>query len=320
MGEFPGSIDYFVDEQRTFINALVPKANQFAIVIHKTACGAVCSAESQGVFFQTNPEEKSVHYVVGKDGHVVQCVHEKDGAGGNCCLENGYDLFWDKAPTKSNLNMCTFSIEHCDYTNDNSDPLTDAQKQASFKLVAYLAHKYAIGMDHIKGHNSIAPQSRARCPGNYPWQELFQYLKGEGVTVPAGWNDNNGILTCPNGKTAKLGFRQHILDSNWDASDYILQEEQYVNSVEESNTSLGAGSFLVTRNKRLEWTQTRGVFEGWLGQEYLYVKNDRDNCRKIISDLQTQINTLQQGLPTQDLTAVRDSVTKLMSDLQAFLK
>src|SRR5215831_384638 len=108
MGEFPGSLDYFVAEERVFIG----QNTHFAIVIHKTASPG--TAQSQGVFFQTNSEWKSVHYIVGQDGTVVQCVKEVDGAGGNCCLENGYEIFWDNAPTKSNLNLCTLSIEHCD--------------------------------------------------------------------------------------------------------------------------------------------------------------------------------------------------------------
>lgn len=318
MVDYPEAKAYFVNESRVFIDALSTPESRYAIVIHKTACGAPCTAEEQGVFFQTNVEEKSVHYVIGKDGTVVQCVLEKDGAGGNCCLENGYDHFWDSAPVKSNFNLCTYSIEHCDYSNDNSDVLTDAQKLASFKLVAYLCHKYNIGIDHIKGHNTLDPISRARCPGNYPWNELFAYLKGEGVMVPAGWNDNGSVLTCPNGNVATLGFRQYILDNEWDAGDYLLENAEGLANVEESNTTLGSGTRQITRLHSLEWTNDRGVFVGWIGQELLYVKKDRDNCRTIISQLQSQISILKQGVPSADVSACVATCEKLLADLKAF--
>jgi len=55
----------------------------------------------------------------------------------------------------TNLNTVTISIEHCDAALDNSTPLSPAQQEASFKLVAYLVQKYNIPLTHIKGHNSL---------------------------------------------------------------------------------------------------------------------------------------------------------------------
>lgn len=315
MGEFPGSEDYFVAENRVFIN----QNSHFAIVVHKTASAG--TAESQGVFFQTNPEMKSVHYVVGQDGKVVQCVLEKDGAGGNCCLENGYETFWDKAPTKANLNLCTISIEHCDPTQDNSTPLTPEQTQSSFRLISYLCHKYHIGVDHIKGHNTIAPIRKSRCPGNYPWQGLFSYLEGEGMatTIPAGWNDDGSTLTAPNGHKVIKGFRQFVLDNNWDHNNQPLGEEYYPPSVEESNISMGPGAVQIFNDNSLEWTRNDNkIFIGNLGKEYLFVKADRDNQKTIIEQLQHQIATLQQGIPSSDISNLEAQLNKLQQDIQAF--
>jgi N-acetyl-anhydromuramyl-L-alanine amidase AmpD len=144
-----------------------------AIVIHKT--GGDPTPESVEQTFLV--KGRSVHYAVGQDGRVWQFVLESSGAGGNCCAEPGYDPFWDQYLHEfRDLNFCTISIEHCDPTRDNSTPLTPAQKDASFKLVAYLAKKYTIAPDHIKGHNSIDPPTL--CPGNYPWDDLWVYLKG----------------------------------------------------------------------------------------------------------------------------------------------
>src|SRR6266702_6567630 len=100
------------------------------LVLHKTA--GFHTAQDVAAFFQTVPDKRSAHYVVGQDGAIVQCVSEADGAGANCCLEAGHAAF---LPTDINLNLITISIEHVDPTLDNSTALTDAQKAASFTLV-----------------------------------------------------------------------------------------------------------------------------------------------------------------------------------------
>jgi N-acetyl-anhydromuramyl-L-alanine amidase AmpD len=179
----PGAILMLVNEQRTFIGQ---NTHDF-LVIHKTASGG--SAQNIANFFANDPAMASTHYVVGQDGAVVQCVLEKDGAGGNCCLENGHASF---LPLGVNLNVKSVSIEHVDPAQDNSTPLTSAQKAAGFKLVQHICERHNIpkrratndGQGGIIGHNDIAPINRARCPGNYPWQELFDYLDhGGDVTI-----------------------------------------------------------------------------------------------------------------------------------------
>lgn len=172
----PGAIPMFVDENRVFID----NNNATWVCVHKTAGGT--SAQSIANYFATTPEMTSVHYVVGQDGTVVQCVLEKDGAAGNCCLEPGHAGYLPN----DNLNWWTVSIEHVDPATDNNTPLTDAQKQASFQLIKHICERHNIPMrpgdatGGIIGHMDIAPQSRARCPGNYPWSELWQYLQSGG--------------------------------------------------------------------------------------------------------------------------------------------
>lgn len=85
-----------------------------------------------------------------------------------------------------NPNSVTFSIEHCKPDSANASSLTDAQKRASFALIAYLCDKYNIpkrwadANGGLTGHFSMDPVDRSRCPGNYPWDELFAYLNQEG--------------------------------------------------------------------------------------------------------------------------------------------
>lgn len=176
---YPQATQMIIDSSRVFIGALatVPSSD-FSIVIHKTACGAPCTAVSVANFFATDTNGASTHFIVGLDGQVVQCVQLSDGAGGNCCLETGHDPYWDPFAAKyGNLNLCTFSIEHVDVTSDNSETPTQAQLNSSFSLVLWLCQQFGVTADRIKGHVSLDPISRAFCPGNYPLDSLLAYVR-----------------------------------------------------------------------------------------------------------------------------------------------
>lgn len=202
-----------VDRQRVFIN----QNDHTWLVLHKTA--GFHTAQEVAQFFATDPNMASVHYVVGRDGIIVQCVSEADGAGGNCCLETGHAPY---LPLGVNLNVKTVSIEHVDPATDNSTPLTDAQKAASFRLVRDICLRHNIPMRRgdkdggIIGHCDIAPLSRARCPGNYPMDELFSFLQngGQQEDVPVIMDMNNPVIaaffTETNGQWQSKTTGKHI--------------------------------------------------------------------------------------------------------------
>ena len=72
------------------------------LIIHGTAGGS--SAEAIGEWFQNPDAQAATHYVVGQDGHVVQCVDEADTAWGNGRIETGAD------PCKLTLNLISFKF------------------------------------------------------------------------------------------------------------------------------------------------------------------------------------------------------------------
>lgn len=149
------------------------------IIVHGTAGGS--SADEVAGWFQSNNPPTSTHFVVGRDGSVVQCVHETDSAWGNGVLSAGHDSFWQESV---NPNLQTISIEHVKPDPNNSTELTQEQEAASFQLIAYLCAKWQIparpadAAGGITGHYSIDPVNRADCPGNYPWQALWSFLGG----------------------------------------------------------------------------------------------------------------------------------------------
>jgi len=158
------------------------------VVIHGTAGGS--SAENIASYFQgtqgtNNPV--SAHYVIGRDGTIVQCNSESDGAWANGIITPGHDSWWDNAPQIDgvpNPNLNTISIEHVKPSDDNSDALTAPQQASSFALVKHICQRWNIpprmadASGGITGHFSIDPVNRSRCPGTYPWDALRQYLGG----------------------------------------------------------------------------------------------------------------------------------------------
>lgn len=117
------------------------------------------------------------------------------------------------------------------------------------------------------------------------------------MPVPQGWKDDGKTLTSPNGHHAVLGFRNHIINNPWDSGDWLLEEEQELASVEESNPSLGKGAAQTTRMHRLEYTAgNNSIFLGWLGQEYLTVKADRDAKAKALGDASSELTTANAKL------------------------
>jgi N-acetyl-anhydromuramyl-L-alanine amidase AmpD len=173
------------------------------IVLHGTAGGtnavAIANyfASTQGT---ANPV--SSHYIVGTDGIVIQCVNERDGAYGNGFVTgasgtsgNGYgngfhDSWWDSG---INPNLLTISIEHVKSATDNSNQLTAAQKLASFTLIQHICQRHNIPMRKadanggVTGHYAIDPVNRARCPGPFPWNDLFTFLAGAPMTTLEGF-------------------------------------------------------------------------------------------------------------------------------------
>lgn len=151
------------------------------IILHGTASGGEETAEHVARFFQTNNPPTSTHYIIGRDGKIAQCVREDDTAWGNGVLSAGHDAWWQEG---ANPNWLTFSIEHVKPRADNADELTPEQRAASFALIKHLCDRWGIparqadASGGITGHRSIDPVNRAHCPGPYPWDELWAYLKG----------------------------------------------------------------------------------------------------------------------------------------------
>jgi N-acetyl-anhydromuramyl-L-alanine amidase AmpD len=159
------------------------------VILHGTA--GFTSAEAVANFFKSTEEGNdpvSTHYIIDLSGSVVQCIEEKEGAFGNGYISGTpgisgdgihHDPWWS---CSLNPNYITISIEHVKLARDNSNELTDLQKQASFELVRRICERHDIPKRRadreggITGHFSMDPVQRSFCPGPYPWDELFAFL------------------------------------------------------------------------------------------------------------------------------------------------
>lgn len=269
------------------------------VILHGTAGGS--SAQAIANYFastQGTANPVSAHYVIGTDGSVVQCNSENDGAYANGFISAGADSWWD---LNINPNNITITIEHCKPSTDNSDSLTPPQQGASFQLIQAICQRWNIPMraadadGGITGHFSIDPVNRSRCPGPYPWDALWAFLKGENnMGIPTGWTDNGTVLTAPNGITVRAGFRDYVLGHAWDPANLPLELEHAQSPLELSNPSIGDGTQQIFRWSVLEWTPARGVFMAWTGQEMLAM-------RATIDDLHTKLVACQASAPQATL-------------------
>lgn len=286
------------------------------LILHGTA--GFTTAKQLGDYFKT--VDKSVHYGIGQDGEIRQFVDEANSAWGNAPTEAGCDAWWNQF---ANPNYVTFSIEHVKPHSDNSDVLTPAQQAASFALIKAICQRNGIPMraadanGGITGHFSIEPQSRARCPGPYPWDALWAYLKDTNVTLPQGWHDDKQQITI-DGSTLvyKGGMRSLVLSglsSGWLASgDVPLENERYVSATRiEQYTAY----HLLVFNQKADGTWEQ--FYSNIGNTCMTQAAQIGGLNSQVTGLTGQVASLNQELQTAQAQAQADALT--LKNVQAAL-
>jgi hypothetical protein len=134
--------------------------NITAIVVHATANSTLIGVIS---WFQNPTAYVSAHYVIGKDGKIIQMVQDEDRAWHAGKSE------WHGVP---NVNDYGLGIELVNL-NDGQDPYPEAQYQSLVKLCQALAHKYNISTEDIVGHHQVSP-GRKTDPRGLDISELRQ--------------------------------------------------------------------------------------------------------------------------------------------------
>ncbi|GAB3389078.1 N-acetylmuramoyl-L-alanine amidase [Lysobacter fragariae] len=138
--------------------------------------------------------QSSAHYIVGRDGEVVQMVRNADTA-------------WHA----SQVNSRSIGIEHNankpSRGNPRDLPPTEAQYEASARLVAWLCQQYGLpaDRDHIVGHMEASPRDNHDCPSSYwDWDHYMACVQIAASQLSAAPATSQGVRA--------LGSVAHALD------------------------------------------------------------------------------------------------------------
>lgn len=144
-----------------------------AIVVHYT--GAL-SIEGTIDWFKREASQVSAHYVIGRDGRLVQMVREADSA-----WHAGRSAMFPLAVPPRELGVNDFSIG-IELVGTHDSGFTDRQLATLYEVLAATVAKYRIPAERVVGHCHIAP-GRKEDPDGYDHQ--FPWAKARSVCQAA---------------------------------------------------------------------------------------------------------------------------------------
>ena len=163
------AIDSMSAENQSWVGSVnfgIRRAN--FVILHHTAQD---SAAQTLQTFTIPRTQVSAHYVVGRDGKVIQMVNDYLRA------QHAGESRWGN---NTDLNSSSLGIE---LDNNGNEPYSDQQINSLYILLATLKKKYGIPTANFIGHADIAP-ARKPDPNNFPWKNLAE--KGYGL-----WYDDS---------------------------------------------------------------------------------------------------------------------------------
>lgn len=197
------------------INFGVRKPNY--VMIHHTAQDSLAQTVKT---FHSARAGVSSHYVIGRDGKIVQMVND---------LYRGHHAGAGKWGNDTDLNSSSIGIELDN--NGLTDPWTDVQIDALIALLQYLKDTYKIPQANFIGHMDYAP-TRKNDPSRFPWKKLadkgFGYWYDDYLEAPPVNFDVRLALRVigydvKNLDAAIKGFKHHFIQK--DTNTATLNEE-----------------------------------------------------------------------------------------------
>jgi N-acetylmuramoyl-L-alanine amidase len=164
------------DEWIGTTNFSVRKPNY--VIIHHTAQGSLDQTINTFTLART---QVSSHYVIGRDGEVVQML-------------NDYLRSWHAGRGKwgndTDLNSASIGIE---LDNNGFEPFTDRQIESLLVVLKRLKTKYSIPTANFIGHSDIAPGRKVDPSSFFPWKKLadagFGFWYKEGLNTVTMMNE-----------------------------------------------------------------------------------------------------------------------------------
>lgn len=129
------------------------------VVLHHTSDDTV----DQALRTLTNPlRSVSAHYLIGRDGKIVQLVDERARAW------HAGESKWGAA---TDINSASLGIE---LDNNGHEPFPDAQISALLALLTDIKQRYRIPSENFLGHADVAPRRKTDPSSHFPWKTLAE--------------------------------------------------------------------------------------------------------------------------------------------------
>ena len=190
------------------------------VIIHHTSDNTL----EQALNTLTTPERKvSAHYVIGRDGTVVQLVNESARAWhAGISWWGGY----------TDINSASLGIE---LDNNGNEPFADAQIDALLILLADIRQRRHIPAANFIGHADIAPSRKTDPSALFPWNKLAE--RGFGLwcetplpAAPAGYDLQLALAALgynpATPEASQLAFRLHFIRDTTIPGNLIPTEQE----------------------------------------------------------------------------------------------
>ncbi len=150
-------------------------------ICYHIAEGSRGSVES---WFRSRKSRASSHFLICRDGALVQFVDEGDAA---WTQGDAAAATWPLYDPQVNPNLILLSIEHEGYTQN---PWTEEMFQADVALTLHLCERFSIPprRPYLLGHHEINGKTRLFCPGdNFPWTRLIDAVQRAYTEAKSPW-------------------------------------------------------------------------------------------------------------------------------------
>ena len=130
------------------------------VIIHHTSDDTV----DQALRTLANPARSvSAHYLIGRDGTIIQLVDERARA---------WHVGESKWGADTDLNSASLGIE---LDNNGNEPFADPQISALLRLLADIKERYHIPAANFLGHADVAPKRKTDPSRYFPWKALADH-------------------------------------------------------------------------------------------------------------------------------------------------
>lgn len=180
------------------------------VILHQTSNDTVGKALAT----LTDPQRRvSAHYLIGRDGAVMQLVDESARAW------HAGASWWGG---NSDLNSASIGIE---LDNTGDEPFAEPQIVALLALLDELRQRYRIPAPNYLAHGDVAPMRKVDPGRLFPWRRLAQHGFGRWcesppAAAPAGFDALLGLRALGYDVTvaaaARAAFRRHFTGQDGD--------------------------------------------------------------------------------------------------------